>query len=192
MAGKGVCDRLRRVQGYLTCKTTHPPRTLPQGYLGSLGGPSGVNVLSWARYPCSYGRPINLIQVVYRGTSLVRQRTPLGPYRRPMPRVLGRSLVARRPSRARIKKYGNSVRDVRHRHEHRSVVPIPSGNRYSMAFLAWNSCCRGAGRGPHTKPLHNVEATIMSSLSVKVRTVVLAAASRRPSVNVQFCNEKIG
>ena len=25
---------------------------------------------------------------VYRGTSLTRKRTPLGPYRRPMPRVL--------------------------------------------------------------------------------------------------------
>ena len=28
---------------------------------------------------------------VYRGTSLERKRTPLGPYRRPMPRVLGGS-----------------------------------------------------------------------------------------------------
>ena len=27
----------------------------------------------------------------YRGTSLVRKRTPLGPYSRPMPRVLGGS-----------------------------------------------------------------------------------------------------
>ena len=27
----------------------------------------------------------------YRGASLIRQRTPLGPYRRPMPRVLGGS-----------------------------------------------------------------------------------------------------
>ena len=25
----------------------------------------------------------------YRGTSLTRKRTPLGPYRKPMPRVLG-------------------------------------------------------------------------------------------------------
>ena len=29
--------------------------------------------------------------LVYRGTSLTRKRTPLGPYRRPMPRVLGGS-----------------------------------------------------------------------------------------------------
>ena len=27
----------------------------------------------------------------YRGTSLIRKRTPLGPYRRPMPKVLGGS-----------------------------------------------------------------------------------------------------
>ena len=27
----------------------------------------------------------------YRGTSHIRKRTPLGPYRRPMPRVLGGS-----------------------------------------------------------------------------------------------------
>jgi hypothetical protein len=27
----------------------------------------------------------------YRGTSLIRERPPLGPYRGPMPRVLGRS-----------------------------------------------------------------------------------------------------
>ena len=27
----------------------------------------------------------------YRGTSLIRKRTPLGPYRRPVPRVLGES-----------------------------------------------------------------------------------------------------
>jgi len=30
-------------------------------------------------------------QIKYRGTSLIRKRTPLGPYRRPMPRVLGGS-----------------------------------------------------------------------------------------------------
>ena len=27
----------------------------------------------------------------YRGTALIRKRTPLGPYRRPMPRTLGES-----------------------------------------------------------------------------------------------------
>jgi hypothetical protein len=29
--------------------------------------------------------------MVYKGTSLTRKRAPLGPYRRPMPRVLGGS-----------------------------------------------------------------------------------------------------
>ena len=28
-------------------------------------------------------------EMLYRGTSSIRKRTPLGPYRRPMPRVLG-------------------------------------------------------------------------------------------------------
>ena len=37
------------------------------------------------RPPESYSRTI------YRGTSLERKRNPLGPYRRPMPRVLGES-----------------------------------------------------------------------------------------------------
>ena len=32
----------------------------------------------------------------YSGTSLIRQRTPLGPYRRPTPRVLGESYVGER------------------------------------------------------------------------------------------------
>ena len=31
--------------------------------------------------------------LTYRGSSLTRKRTPLGPYRRPMPRVLGGSQV---------------------------------------------------------------------------------------------------
>ena len=34
--------------------------------------------------------------MAYRGASLIRKRTPLGPYRRPMPRVLGESLGAGR------------------------------------------------------------------------------------------------
>ena len=43
--------------------------------------PQGIGAVS----PTSEGTaPIS-----YRGTSLVRNRTPLGPYRRPMPRVLG-------------------------------------------------------------------------------------------------------
>jgi hypothetical protein len=34
-------------------------------------------------------RPYTIHPEPYRGTSLIRKRTPLGPYRRPMPRVLG-------------------------------------------------------------------------------------------------------
>ena len=81
-----------------------------------LGGPRGVGVFLWARYPCRRTSPPRApsstvsgvravltrgvktrrlrIQVgtttwAYRGTSLIRKRTPLGPYRRLMPRVLG-------------------------------------------------------------------------------------------------------
>jgi hypothetical protein len=38
--------------------------------------------------------PACLVSVrnAYRGTSLMRKHTPLGPYRRPVPRVLGGSL----------------------------------------------------------------------------------------------------
>ena len=39
----------------------------------------------------SYERGTPVGSRVYRGTSLIRKRTPLGPYPRPMPRVLGRS-----------------------------------------------------------------------------------------------------
>ena len=35
--------------------------------------------------------PSSREKVTYRGTSLTRKRTPLGPHRRPMPRVLGGS-----------------------------------------------------------------------------------------------------
>ena len=31
------------------------------------------------------------LAALYRDTSLIRKRTPLGPYRRPVPRVLGES-----------------------------------------------------------------------------------------------------
>jgi len=35
------------------------------------------------------GAERRVVSRAYRGTSLSRKRTPLGPYRRPMPRVLG-------------------------------------------------------------------------------------------------------
>ena len=42
-------------------------------------------------------RKVSLLQP-YRGASLTRKRTPLGPYRRPMPRVLGESQGGALPS----------------------------------------------------------------------------------------------
>ena len=49
----------------------------------------------WARYPCALA-PCGVLDhifeyVLYRGTSLIRNRFPLGPYGRHMPRVLGGS-----------------------------------------------------------------------------------------------------
>ena len=38
-----------------------------------------------------YQSRVQINPLHYRGTSLIRNRTPLGPYRRPMPRVLGGS-----------------------------------------------------------------------------------------------------
>jgi len=38
-------------------------------------------------------RPLHLL-AVYRVTSLTRKRTALGPYRKPMPRVLSRGVLA--------------------------------------------------------------------------------------------------
>jgi len=54
--------------------------------------------LRWTRI-YAYGYPDKawsppvyfLLAIFYRGTSLTRKRNPLGPYRRPLPRVLGGS-----------------------------------------------------------------------------------------------------
>ena len=46
--------------------------------------PLYVDIHICAAFTASRGDP-------YRGTSLIRKRNPLGPYRRPMPRVLGGS-----------------------------------------------------------------------------------------------------
>ena len=45
----------------------------------------------------------------YRGTSLTRKRTPLGPYRRPMPRVLGGPQVGGRFLMGEVPLYGRIV-----------------------------------------------------------------------------------
>ena len=44
----------------------------------------GLRVLGFRAWGCRYSG-------TYRGTSHTRKRTPLGPFRRPMPRVLGGS-----------------------------------------------------------------------------------------------------
>ena len=70
----------------------HPPRTPLGPYTWAYGRVLGVCVFVRVRY-------LKRIKVVgcrglvdfytYRGTSLMRKRTPLGPYCRSMPRVLG-------------------------------------------------------------------------------------------------------
>ena len=45
----------------------------------------------------------------YRGTSLTRKRTPLGPYRRPMPRVLGGSEGVGRFLMSKVPLYGGPM-----------------------------------------------------------------------------------
>ena len=56
----------------------------------------GVGIFLWARYPCSFSSNVGVVALTlasigvgaYRGTSLMRKRTPLGPYSRTMPRAL--------------------------------------------------------------------------------------------------------
>ena len=66
--------------------------------LGSCRGPRGVGVFLWARYPCTLTTrctksPPRLAfrKSAYRGTSLIRNTLPVGPYSDPMPRDLSRS-----------------------------------------------------------------------------------------------------
>jgi len=49
--------------------------------------PAGAGFVAGQKLP----RIVNLDQPTYRVTSLMRKRTPLGPYRRPILRVLGGS-----------------------------------------------------------------------------------------------------
>jgi len=53
----------------------------------------GPHVWAAPVFSISTGRTVKRINnlYIYRGTSPTRKRTPLGPYRRPMPRVLGGS-----------------------------------------------------------------------------------------------------
>ena len=69
-----------------------PPRTLPQirqqAYLQAYRGTLGeVGSVPRSRCPCTTVHVTSFC--MYRGTSHTRNRTPLGPYRRHMPMVLG-------------------------------------------------------------------------------------------------------
>ena len=57
------------------------------------GTPGIDTTWTWPRSPLTI-EPQGVTWITspeYRGTALTRKRTPLGPYRRPMPRVLGGS-----------------------------------------------------------------------------------------------------
>ena len=83
-------DRVRGLQGYLA----HEKPPTPQDHHRALG----VGLLlgfKGERFRMSavplYRGCGKAAFTTYRVTSLTRKRTPLGPYRRPMPRVLGGS-----------------------------------------------------------------------------------------------------
>ena len=84
-----------RTEGVPRLQENAPPLDPTVGLcLGSLGGPPGVGVFLWARYPCIRKRHSVLHthttrpQGSYRGTSLMRNSAPLEPYSRTMPRAL--------------------------------------------------------------------------------------------------------
>ena len=79
---------------------------------------------------------------VYRGTSLTRKRTPLGPYRRPMPRILGGLggvgvfLWARHPCTA-------SISDHKKHYFFQQTYPQPfpaDNSRICIFFVCWTVC----------------------------------------------------
>jgi len=106
-SGVGVSQEMMNsepVQGCLTHKKTQPARCpcyvskmLPTG-----GGNASAQRLSFSNELDEYkndecssfrGAPLSagIAGAEYRGSSLTRKRNPVGPYRRPMPRVLGGS-----------------------------------------------------------------------------------------------------
>ena len=111
MIRKEAWSFCRTISGVSLCLELHEPKG-PQGFAARRepcalegwvlqGLPHGdihiwisIPVSSFAAPPSSHhaGVPRNLTpKMSYRGTSLMRKRTPLGPYRRPMPRVVGAS-----------------------------------------------------------------------------------------------------
>ena len=61
-----------------------------------------MGVFLWGRFPYNpivrlfYTSPVDFLQIHYRGASLTKKRTPLGPYSRPMPRAVRGSKGGRR------------------------------------------------------------------------------------------------
>jgi len=85
--GKPV--RKRHLQGYLAHKK-HPHLQDPAValYLGTCGDPRGMGVSYERGTPVCHEKDEQHAErafSMYRGTSLARKRTPLGPYSRPMP-----------------------------------------------------------------------------------------------------------
>ena len=73
------------LQGYLAHKKQRTPRALQSDYAYGPMVVLGERAISYQR-----GNPVECAKA-YRGTSLIRNCSPLGPYRRHMPRVLGGS-----------------------------------------------------------------------------------------------------
>ena len=71
-----------QLRSHFCCETFHP-RLLSWWATFFAKETCGMSFL------CSRRMQSHLSCVQYRGTSRTRKRTPLGPYRRPMPRVLG-------------------------------------------------------------------------------------------------------
>ena len=84
----------RRLQGYLAHNHTLARRSVDRRLVPSV--PASPPFLPERLYVTQFGTCRGRISSVvlshvflYRGTSITGKRTPLGPYRRPIPRVLG-------------------------------------------------------------------------------------------------------
>ena len=89
LAGIGLPQDHRAVRVLIHESPTHMKKSLAGD---DQGGPLRMPSHFWdlgARIACLLnGIALSVAENELRGTSLVRKRTPLGPYRKPMPRVL--------------------------------------------------------------------------------------------------------
>ena len=86
---------------------------------------------------CVSAGPNKSSRTLYRGTSRIRKRTPLEPYRRPMPRVIGGSYGSWAVSYGR----GTPVHGVYEGRQGGNYVPFPE-----TGALMSNACCTGVPR----------------------------------------------